>query len=895
MLIIHRVIKQILKFFLQEIDLLRIKKTVPIIIIGFIVAIFFSLFAIAATDAPHNASNNISCGSCHGETLMNSPFWGTGTYDQLCLSCHRRATGGPYSQTDAPAVTTHSDSSENALAECRDCHNPHYQRQKVYKNTDASNLYLATGKIISCEYSGKDPFTNKDISTFHYSDNPPITYKSGTGWDATKLPKKTEDYRGAILFPHVNKLGYNYPITAVNPTAKTITVNGNVTTECNNNLFSSATFAVMYGQYIKDVLNTKTVKFFDQTGTNSFADGDTTYNGVCEVCHTQTTHFRYGGGVPEQNHENICEGVRTNCIRCHKHTNGFGHGGGGSETNCVDCHGHENDWTGGPYSGTTLSHSTHTENDSDDAKGPFITTCGGCHAAYFPCFKSGVDSNGDEAYNLSETNVCDGCHSLGGAFNGVISVGGSVGARDNWVKGIYQDDGTLTPGKEKWCAGCHDNVPSVVKVTTAPDIVGDNSAYGYYLDAHGNVTYGVSRKNVSYSKGECLHCHDVSVAGHGGQLFDTSINFCFKCHDNTTTYATAAIKNRSYSYRAGGYTTDTLNNLLSAFSLTSSHKLSDIKTFINGKWGYTSSSNPCDACHNPHIVQGDPANLPNSAKSSDTRGWPVSRPSEHATNYNNLWGDIASEKMSDYTSQYQAPYRYGSTSNYEPDDSSTQNGSNLTDYNTFCTDCHNTAYTIYSTTLNRNLKTIDWITSAGESGGDKHGKNIATDTAAASIHLKNPYLGVWTAAGLVLACTDCHEPHGSPNVFLLRNEVNGGVLSDSITAFSLNLCSFPGTDGNKVLGRLCNRCHKDDYDLDPSNYPTPNTWKYVHHYGSGFPYDRAACYRCHYVDLTQQPISCNCCHYHGSSTTDYGAAYPCKLYPTLCDDSSPIVIDRRTF
>lgn len=42
---------------------MKIKVAAPVIIIGFITAITFSLIAIAA-DAPHNASNSISCGSC---------------------------------------------------------------------------------------------------------------------------------------------------------------------------------------------------------------------------------------------------------------------------------------------------------------------------------------------------------------------------------------------------------------------------------------------------------------------------------------------------------------------------------------------------------------------------------------------------------------------------------------------------------------------------------------------------------------------------------------------------------------------------------------------------------------------------------------------------------------
>ena len=159
---------------------MKIKFLPLIFIIGLAITFTSSFTAIAAIDAPHNASNNISCGSCHGAALLNSPFWG-GSYtpqnindtvfNKLCLNCHRRSSGGPYSQTDAPAVTTHSDSSGSALAECRDCHNPHYQRQKVCKNTDASNLYLATGTITSNTYNSEDNTTELSYST--------ITYK---GW-----------------------------------------------------------------------------------------------------------------------------------------------------------------------------------------------------------------------------------------------------------------------------------------------------------------------------------------------------------------------------------------------------------------------------------------------------------------------------------------------------------------------------------------------------------------------------------------------------------------------------------------------------------------------------------------------------------------------------------------
>jgi len=1043
---------------------MRIKAIAIIgLVIGFIIVI--SLQFSVAIDAPHNEGNNVSCQDCHvGPNWPMEPYWfptftpntiDDTNFNMLCLSLCHFGSSAPYEEGKGPWVKTHSSvSTSNKYGdwtrECRTCHNPHLQKQKNYQGTDAGNLYLATGTITDCEYYDPDNYNvtyfdldliNKSILTYST-----ITYKSGWEWNPplnTKLVAKTSDYRRTVLFPNVNNLTYDYPITAVDSGA--ITVKGDACT----NLSLPTDFAVMYGQFVKDSIDIKAdpsvtpppastykaVKFFDQTGTNSFADGDGTYDGVCEVCHTRTTHFRNDGLASEQNHENISRGRAsggTNCSRCHKHTDGFCHG---ECRSCDNCHGHDDGWDEGTYSGTTVSHSTHTENESEDFRGPLpVGICTDCHNTNsYPKFS-------DENY-LSGTNVCDTCHSPGGGFNGVDSIGGSIGAKTNWEEGIYQADGTLISGKEKWCAGCHDNVPSVVKTKAATDIAGDNTTYGYYKDTHGNATYGVSRQDVSYSRGECVHCHEVSVAKilptriidesfernpgydetglwtetigtscpncilnedstlptctsptctppsgaglqclksisaspgyqayatrdygselkrtftrmylyveseglddgdmkpigalrnntgaivlgfglnqnagqlrflirlyyengssyyeypvnislerwyriefkydtdnetsiayfewkvdgisqgsaglgglvthysgikkwdfgfwgaqaetgtiyfdriavdnsdwvgeemgmplHGGRLFDTSAEFCFKCHDNTTTYATSAIVNRSYSYRAGGWTADPLDDIQEAFSFTSpgsSHNLSDIKTFINGKAGYTSSSNPCGACHNPHSVQGDPANSPNNTKSPSTRGWPVSRPSEHSTNYNNVWGDDAetSERMSIASNNlYWAPKRLGG--GYEPDGSSTQDGSNMANYVFLCWDCHNTTNIIWSTRLNRNLKRISWAS------GDFHGgvaKNDGNDGFPGEVgDLLEPYKevsGNYPKANYVLNCTDCHEPHGSPNEFLLRPTLNG---------YQANVANGGPISGGQWYN-WCQACHSIHY------------------------------------------------------------------------------------
>src|SRR4030042_62356 len=290
------------------------KKRTIIILIGFIIALTFYLTDIAAIDAPHqNVGNIVDCQNCHvGPDWPLVLYWFP-TYTQytiddtpfnmLCLSCHV-APFGPYNEMSAPKVKTHSSVSTSSkygewTRQCIHCHKPHKQLQKNYQGTDAKNLNLAQGTIESCVYNAVE-----DTSTLTYST---ITYKEGWEWNPptnNKLVAKTGNYRRTLLFPDASNLTYSYSITAVDSGTQTITVKGDATT----NLSPPTTFAVMYGQFVKDLIevsgtNTE-VKFFDQTGTNSFADGDETYDGVCEVCHTQTTHFRSDGGGSDPNHAN---------------------------------------------------------------------------------------------------------------------------------------------------------------------------------------------------------------------------------------------------------------------------------------------------------------------------------------------------------------------------------------------------------------------------------------------------------------------------------------------------------------------------------------------------------------------------------------------------------------
>ena len=53
---------------------MKIKTIAALILTTWLTIITPCFITFAATDAPHNASNNIDCGSCHGETILTHPF-----------------------------------------------------------------------------------------------------------------------------------------------------------------------------------------------------------------------------------------------------------------------------------------------------------------------------------------------------------------------------------------------------------------------------------------------------------------------------------------------------------------------------------------------------------------------------------------------------------------------------------------------------------------------------------------------------------------------------------------------------------------------------------------------------------------------------------------------------
>jgi hypothetical protein len=93
----------------------------------------------------------------------------------------------------------------------------------------------------------------------------------------------------------------------------------------------------------------------------------------------------------------------------------------------------------------------------------------------------------------------------------------AYGAKLNWETAIYERSDplktwpdVLKEGKDKWCAGCHDEAPAFIKEAYAPKVMGDSTAYGYYMSGHG-------RPDIAL---KCKSCHVLDVSHIEGKQID---------------------------------------------------------------------------------------------------------------------------------------------------------------------------------------------------------------------------------------------------------------------------------------------------------------------------------------------------------------------------------------
>lgn len=289
-----------------------------------------------------------------------------------------------------------------------------------------------------------------------------------------------------------------------------------------------------------------TVIFTDSLGANSYADGDATYDGVCEVCHTSTSyHTNDGSGQAHNEGENCFQSG------CHAHDSE----GDAFLASCTSCHANppetEDVWvegnTGENYSGGAGAHTLHMAvliSESDP--------CDHCH------FRDGALGNehNEGGGTVLRTNVdvvpdtlaySGGSYDMGQAkCSNIICHSDGVGSRENY-SGTPPITYALSPA---WpdtadCNACHSSSPTTgshaIHLTAVPDGPGAScsTCHGSGSDPPENAHPGHVDGDVDFADGlplsttaVCNTCHGITDALSKPTWGDPSTVTCLHCHDD---------------------------------------------------------------------------------------------------------------------------------------------------------------------------------------------------------------------------------------------------------------------------------------------------------------------------------------------------------------------------
>jgi|GEM_PF-5678915 len=275
----------------------------------------------SSLDAPHNSTNEVSCGNCHYIDTATPPFWASTFNDaddtpanNICWNCHNDVNaemmethgsvtlGGNYTSAAWPDTTGLFG---GWTVRCIDCHSPHEQKQFWSFGAEAS---LVSGYIDSAEaYNAAMNQTRLTLV--------PVTGKTSE-WANNR-------WKGYIFFTNTAHGTFSFQIESSETDSqgnRRLTVRGNATNVV------GVWFHVLYGKMIKSSINGRYVKFFGKPseGTKySYIDNDGNQQrtGICETCHTQTHYYAYYDNKTTRHAYSIDNS--SDCMRCHYHAIAF--------------------------------------------------------------------------------------------------------------------------------------------------------------------------------------------------------------------------------------------------------------------------------------------------------------------------------------------------------------------------------------------------------------------------------------------------------------------------------------------------------------------------------------------------------------------------------------------
>ncbi len=359
-------------------------------------------------------------------------------------------------------------------------------------------------------------------------------------------------------------------------------------------------------ELVKAAIQTRNVAFesrglgLSQPAARSFADGDATYDGVCEVCHT-TTRYHQNSGAGYHGHEQ-----GGTCTVCHRHEGNFQ----APTRACNQCH----------------------------------NTAQGTRRAIIP--ELGYVSHHDSTLLQGSLNVsdCVTCHDVTKHQQGNVRLWNvefptdTTPGRPIALTGNPRTTSTEAAKLNSFCLNCHDTN-------------GANGSLTPFADGRTRPLIDTALWNASSHKTgnrSCFGdgtfgCHDT---GHGSQKHRLLApagsgpgtnnvaeeeGFCYNCHD------------------ANGPAS---RNLQTVFGLTRRHPVNDAEQTQPGR------TVECTDCHDPHGAKGRARTYSATADSNRRNIAPVNGGVlGWAVNYGGL-GNFAAPAIGNYSDVNPAVYEY---------------------------------------------------------------------------------------------------------------------------------------------------------------------------------------------------------------------------------------------